>query len=108
MVDAGHFSGDACDLLHDCVGTVFRSAVGQLCADDQIALVFVRQKCGRDAGQPPDRYDDKNKRKEHHGGAAARHRADQARIGPLGDTKDGVEAAIKKVALLDRDRRSQP
>jgi hypothetical protein len=71
-------------------------------------LVLVRQKCGRHTSEPPDRYDDKSKRKDNHGGAAARHRADQARIGPLGGTKDDVEPTIKKVALLNRDRRSQP
>ena len=95
MINAGHFFGDRRDLLHDRVGTLFCGAVGQLCGDDQITLVFIRQKGGWHPCQAPDRYEDQNKRKKHHDGAAARHCADQAHISPFGRTKNGVKAAIK-------------
>ena len=105
----GTFFGDRRDLLHDRVGALLRSAVGQLCADDQIALVLVRQERGRHARQPPDRNDDENKRKDHHGArCGASSRRSSSNVAPLGGAKDGVEAAIEKVAPLKRDRRPQP
>lgn len=60
MIDPGHFLGDCRDLLHDRVGPLFCGAVGQLCADDQIALVLIRQKGGWRACQTPDRNKDQN------------------------------------------------
>ena len=61
-------------------------------------MVLVRQKCGRHARQAPKRNGDQKKGKEHHGAAAARHRADERHISPLSGAKGDVEAFDKVIA----------
>ena len=86
----------------------FEAPSGSCAADDQIALVLVRQESGRHARQRPDCDADQNEREDHHRAAATRHRADQPHVAALREPIDGVEAAVKEVALFERRRRSQP
>jgi hypothetical protein len=80
-----------------------RRAIRKLDCDEQVSLVLNRKKSGRHAGQSVEcaGYDRQGNHREK--SAAIDHPPDQAGIGVFEFCVNGIEPAIKDVALFLRD-----
>jgi len=106
VLDAGRAARDGRDPIHDPLGALERSALGQLDTGDDVALVLDRDEAGRQGRKPPDR--ERAKAQAERGGDQAvpdqaRH---EARVAALGGLVEAVEAAEEEIAALRR--RAQP
>ena len=108
LVDARRRHGDLADLFHRRVGALQRGAVGQLQADQHVALVLVGDERRRQARHAPAAEAGDDEGDEHHDDAATGHLADQPGVAVLELAVDLVEAAEEDVALLRRHRGPEP
>ncbi len=95
-------------MIEHALGAHERSAIRQLRRHQHVALVFDREKPGRNARKAVARAPDHDQRDRAHEPAARDHGADQPPIGPLERVVDGVERTEEQVALTRRNGAPQP
>ena len=106
--NAWHRPHDLVDLVQGLLCAFERRAFGQLHERDHVALILDRQEPGRHAREAVAGDGDHHERRDRHQGAALDHARDHGRVPAFGRVITAIECAVENVALLRRDRRSQP